>query len=373
MNVKPGFKQTEVGVIPKEWNVVSLERVCDPKRTICYGIVQVGSYTNGGISVLAIKNLNTDYVSDVHRCSPEIEKPYARSRVRPGDVLISVKGTVGRIGLVPNHYHGNISRDLARIGLTESDVPEYWFHMLQSEIARRRLVLATVGTTRLELSIGTLKQVTMPRAPKQQQTAIAGALGDVHALVGALEKLIAKKRDLKQAAMQQLLTGQIRLPGFSGEWEVKRLDELVSICSGGTPSTSQAQFWDGDVLWCTPTDITALNGFKYLNSTSRTLSQQGLKASSAELIPANSIVMTSRATIGVCAINQVPVTTNQGFKNFVPSNSVDVEFLYYFLQTMTFMALCSSPDWVRWHSSTNTKRFPFAENPGGNAFFSSSM
>ena len=142
--------------------------------------------------------------------------------------------------------------------------------------------------------------------------------------------------------MQELLTGKKRLPGFSGEWEVKRLGELADIRSGGTPSTTQPQFWDGDILWCTPTDITALKGFKYLNSTSRTISQQGLKVSSAELIPANSIAMTSRATIGECAINQLPVTTNQGFKNFVPSGTVDVEFLYYLLLTQKqgFISRC---------------------------------
>ena len=76
-----------------------------------------------------------------------------------------------------------------------------------------------------------------------------------------------------------------------------------------------------------PTDITALDGGKYLTDTSRKITLQGLKSSSAEMIPAHSVVMTSRATIGECAINRVPVTTNQGFKNFVPSDDVDGEFL----------------------------------------------
>ena len=72
----------------------------------------------------------------------------------------------------------------------------------------------------------------MPLPPPPEQRAIAGALGDVDALIGALDQLIAKKRDLKQAAMQQLLTGQTRLPGFSGEWEVKRLGEIAFSNNG---------------------------------------------------------------------------------------------------------------------------------------------
>ena len=247
MELKRGHKQTDVGVIPEEWEVVSLEGMADPNRPICYGIVQVGPFTRNGIPVLAIKNLNTDYFTDVHRSSREIETPYIRSRVRPGDVLISVKGTTGRVGIVPQHFDGNISRDLARLRLTDEDVPEFWFQMLQSETAQRTLDVATVGTTRMELSIGILKQVRMPRPPKVEQCAIAGALSDVDALIGALDGLIAKKRDFKQAAMQQLLTGRTRLPGFAGadaqckqtdlgmipeDWEVERVRPLAAITTG---------------------------------------------------------------------------------------------------------------------------------------------
>lgn len=233
MEVKPGYKQTQVGVIPGKWEVVSLERVSDPKRPICYGIVQVGPFTEGGMPVLAIKNLDSDYVANVHRCRPGIERPYARSRVRSGDVLISVKGTVGRIGLVPPGWVGNISRDLARLGLTGSDVPEFWFQLLQSESGQRRLGLATVGTTRLELSISTLKSITMPRAPREEQGAIAETLSDVDALIGKLDSALGKKRNLKQAAVNRPLTGQTRLPGFRGEWEMKALGDIADIDPDG--------------------------------------------------------------------------------------------------------------------------------------------
>lgn len=232
MAVRPGYKRTDVGIIPAEWEVISLERLSDSKRPICYGIVQVGPFTEGGIPVLAIKNLNTDYVTAVHKSRPAIEKPYARSRVKCGDILISVKGTVGRIGLVPEHYAGNISRDLARLAPTESDVPEYWFHLLQSAGARRRLDVATVGTTRLELSIGTLKQLSMPRAPREEQRAVAQVLHDVDAALKALDAVLTKRRDLKRAAMHELLTGQTRLPGCHGQWDIKRLGEVAHIKTG---------------------------------------------------------------------------------------------------------------------------------------------
>lgn len=186
----------------------------------------------------------------------------------------------------------------------------------------------------MNLNTGIINGRLVPLPPSEtEQRAIATALGDIDALLDGLNRLIAKKRAIKQATMQQLLTGQTRLPGFSGEWEVKWLGDLADIRGGGTPSTGDSPSWDGDIPWCTPTDITALEGGKYLITTGRTITEHGLRNSAAELLPARSIVMTSRATIGECAINVAPVTTNQGFKNLVPLDSVDVDFLYYLLCT----------------------------------------
>jgi type I restriction enzyme S subunit len=188
-----------------------------------------------------------------------------------------------------------------------------------------------------------MKRVSIPLPPNpEEQQAIAAALSDADALIEALESLIAKKRAIKQGAMQELLSGRRRSPGFKTDWKPVRLSDIAQIRSGGTPSTVRTDFWDGDVLWCTPTDITALGERKYLRDTTRKITDSGLKNSSAEWIPAKSVIMTSRATIGECAINVAPVTTNQGFKNLVPHAEIDAEFLYYFMSTQKerLIALC---------------------------------
>jgi type I restriction enzyme S subunit len=247
MGVKASVKQTEVGVIPEDWLDPQLQEITEEGSPICYGIVQVGGFTANGIPVLAIKNLNLDYASNIHRAAVDIERPYARSRIQPNDILISVKGTTGRVGIVPSHFRGNISRDLARIRLRKEIAPGYIFQILQSELAQRRFVGAAVGTTRMELSIAILKQVRVPLPPtKAEQEAIAEALSDTDALSESLEQLLAKKRHLKQGAMQQLLTGKKRLPGFEinpgfkrteigmipEDWEVKPLDSVAFVTSG---------------------------------------------------------------------------------------------------------------------------------------------
>jgi type I restriction enzyme S subunit len=123
-----------------------------------------------------------------------------------------------------------------------------------------------------------------------------------------------------------------RFLGFKGPWSALCISDLGIILSGGTPKTSVAEYWDGDILWATPTDITK-NSVKSIDSTERTISDTGLKSSSAKLVPAKSLLICSRATVGEMAINRVPMSTNQGFKNIIPDIRFDVDFLYYLLST----------------------------------------
>ena len=338
--MKPGYKQTEVGVIPEEWATSPLGRLAsidrgkfsarprnDPRF---YGgdipFIQTGDVTRSGGKITAFTQTLNSAGLRVSRLFPK------------GTLFFTIAANIGDVGIAT--FEAACPDSLVAISPIPS-VDKYW---LLYELARRKddfESLASPGA-QLNINLEKLRPYLLPAPPLPEQRAIATALSDVDGLLGGLDRLIAKKRDLKQAAMQQLLTGQTRLPGFHGEWEVKRLGEIADIRSGGTPSTGEPRFWDGNIPWCTPTDITALSGHKYLGETDRMISQLGLKASSAEMIPAHSVVMTSRATIGECAINAVPVSTNQGFKNFIPFATTDVDFLYYLLTTQKqgFISLC---------------------------------
>ncbi len=264
--MKAGYKKTDVGVIPEDWLTSQLQQIADDDSPICYGIVQIGRSTPNGIPVLAIKNLNLDYFSNIHRASTEVERPYVRSRIRPDDVLVSVKGTTGRIGIVPSHFRGNISRDLARVRPCADVAPHFIYQILQSELAQRRLAIAAVGTTRMELSIAVLKQVCVPLPrTKAEQEAIANVLSDADALIASVTQLIAKKNQIKEGATQVLLAGKKRLPGFEtmpgykmtelGEipqdWEV--MPFVLAVGSyidyrGRTPRKLGLSWGGGDIL-----------------------------------------------------------------------------------------------------------------------------
>lgn len=221
------------------WQEARLLDVARSDAPIGYGIVQSGPYVRDGVPVVAIRDLPTPSVQVAHRCSRDIEAAYRRSRVCSGDVLISVKGTTGRIGLVPHEFAGNISRDVARIRLTDEHSPAYWFQMLQSPQAQRTLQQAAVGSTRQELSIGALKMLSFRFPDRRDQERVADILSDVDDLIAALERIIAKKQAIKRGMLQQLLTGGTRLPGFTAAWLDTLLGDHVSYVK--TVALSRAQ------------------------------------------------------------------------------------------------------------------------------------
>ena len=234
MELKPGYKQTTIGTLPKDWTLNAVADLVEPTSPICYGVVQVGKYVEEGIPIVAIKHVKEISYAPLHRTAQALEQPYTRSRVRGGDVLISIKGTIGRVGIVPAGFEGNISRELARLRIKDQIFSSYVAHQLEAEFTQQRIMRAVVGTTRLEFSIAALRQFELPIPPEQaEQESIAQALSDADALVESLDQLIAKKRQIKQGAMQELLTGKRRLPGFSGEWVTKRLGEVAHIKTGG--------------------------------------------------------------------------------------------------------------------------------------------
>ena len=116
------------------------------------------------------------------------------------------------------------------------------------------------------------------------------------------------------------------------DWEIKFLDDFGSVVSGGTPSTHIGKYWGGSIAWCTPSDVTATQG-KYISKTERYITTDGLKNSSAYLVPENSLLICTRATIGELKINKVSMATNQGFKNLILNEDTCVDYLYYLLKT----------------------------------------
>ena len=121
----------------------------------------------------------------------------------------------------------------------------------------------------------------------------------------------------------------MRFPEFTGEWKSQFINDLASVVGGGTPNTSVKSYWDGNIQWFTPSEI---GKNKYVDSSLRTITEEGLNNSSAKLLPPHTILLSSRATVGECSLSLKECATNQGFQSLI-AQSCDTNFLYYLIQT----------------------------------------
>jgi type I restriction enzyme S subunit len=238
MEVKTGYKLTEVGVIPEEWRAVSLGERCRVFGRIGFRGYTIDDIVEPGNGAIAIGPSNIhDGQMDFSDCTYVSFAKYEESpeiKIQNGDILLVKTGsTYGKTAIV---------RGLAEKATLNPQVVVlkklrtnnlFLGYMMGFETIQSQVSRAIVGGALPTLSQALLSHFKFPEPPTEaEQCNIAEALNDADQLIGGLERLIAKKLDLKQAAMQQLLTCQIRLPGFHGEWENVRLGDLFKFKNG---------------------------------------------------------------------------------------------------------------------------------------------
>jgi type I restriction enzyme S subunit len=204
---------------------------------------------------------------------------------------------------------------------------EFICHFINTQTRRLREVVAS-GNGQPNLNTSLIEEIVIPWPPEPEQRAIAAALGDVDALIEGLDRLIAKKLDLRQAAMQQLLTGQTRLPGFSGEWVVRRVGEFTDCVAGGTPSTRVPQYWGGQIRWMNSGEL----NLRRVDEAEGRITAAGLANSSAKMLPANCVLIGLAGqgrTRGTVALNSIELSTNQSIAAILPSDSFVSEYLFF--------------------------------------------
>ena len=233
--------RTEVGVIPEGWNVGAVGEICIK--------VQDGTHFSpslGGDDYLYITSKNIGYgtldVSGADRIdAAQHEAIYKRCDVRKGDLLLTKDGAnTGNAALNDLEEEFSLLSSVAFLRFdTRRHAPGYYLQQVLSCDGQKRIKQMMAGNAITRLTLEKIRELPFPIPPLSEQRAIAAALSDVDALISSLDKLIAKKRDIKQAAMQQLLTGRRRLPGFSGRWEERRLEDVAALDSenlgGDTP------------------------------------------------------------------------------------------------------------------------------------------
>ena len=330
--VPAGYKWTEAGTIPQDWRtsrvgtefVIQLGKMLDAAKNVGTPKPYIGNRS------VQWGRIDLNDIATVPMTSSDLR----RFRLRTGDLLVCEGGEIGRAAVwndaVSECYY---QKALHRLRPTRDYDVYLMMFLLQLWASTGYLANHVTQTSIAHLPKDKLKLILLPVPSAKEQRAIAEALSDVDGLIGSLVSLIIKKRAIKQAAMQQLLTGKTRLPGFSGEWQTITLGEISDIRNGSTPNTQITAYWNGRIPWCTPTDITDTTG-KYLFATERYITEEGLTSCAANLLPAGTLLLCSQATIGEIKIAALQICTNQGFKSLVCKNGVSNKFLYYLLITL---------------------------------------
>jgi type I restriction enzyme S subunit len=249
--VPPGYKQTEVGVIPEDWGVVKMGSLANILRGASprpiNSPIWFDDQSNTGW--LRISDLSSagKYLTETSQNLSAAGISNSRF-VEQGNLVMSICATVGRPVLTRKDvciHDGFVVFDNLRVP------KEYLYYVLEN-IEKDWSKRGQTGS-QMNLNTGLIDSTLIPLAPTEaEQRAIAAALSDVDALISSLDRLIAKKRAVKIAAMQQLLTGKQRLPSFSEEWEVKRLGDVIErIVGGGTPSRANSAYWGNEIPWVT--------------------------------------------------------------------------------------------------------------------------
>lgn len=348
-----GYQQTDVGVIPEDWEVKALGDISSvssggtPNR-------KVPEFWDGDIPWVTTTLINGDDIAHANEfiTNKGLENSSAKMCIR-GTILMAMYGqgkTRGKVGLLS--FDASINQACAAIVLKEKRSNKYVLHILNSMYDEIRDLSNSGGQENLSGSI--IKKIVFSLPSLEEQTAIANALSDVDALLSELEKLITKKQAIKTATMQQLLTGKTRLPDFAfhsegdlkgqrkgmkpselGEipedWAVYTINDVSeSLSSGGTPFRGNKSFYKGKNRWVTSGELK----YGIIYDTVEKISDDAIKKSHLKVHPKGTFLMAitgleAAGTRGSCGIIGEPATTNQSCMAIYPNKKLVSNYLFH--------------------------------------------
>ena len=330
----PGYKISEAGVIPEDWESRPLSSIGRFKNGINKGSEAFGHgspFVNlmdvfGVNSIKSCDGLGLVRTSDAEQETYDLKLGdviFIRSSVKPSGVGLTA---VVEADLPKTVYSGFLIR------FRDGNALDIAFkkHCFYSEKFRSNLIAASTVSANTNINQDNLKKLFIALPPTTaEQRAIAQALSDIDALLATLDQVIAKKRDLKQATMQQLLTGKTRLPGFSGEWEVKRLGDICELKMGRTPPRLNPAFWGEGYVWLSIADLQS----KLVSSSKEQVTEAA--AATMELIPKGTLLMSFKLSIGRLCFAGCDLFTNEAICSF-NSLTANADYLYYALERVDF-------------------------------------
>ncbi len=313
-------------------------------------------YTSEGIPVIRGTNLSIgkyrfkdgNYVY----VSKETAKRLHRCGCTPDDIIFTKKGTIGQVGIVPQTSKFKefiLSSNQMRLRLDKNVAdPLFTYYYLSSPRISQKIIMEAMTTGVPKINLGYLKKFQIFFPPLPIQIEIASILSFYDALIENNKQRLKLLEEMAEEIYKEWFL-RLRFPGYETAkffneegkevkhgmigglpegWHKVKIGNAYSILGGGTPPTEIIEFWkDGSINWFSPTDITGSKSI-FLNSSTKQITEIGLKNSSAKLFPEKSVMMTSRATIGAVGINLTKACTNQGFIICIPNENFPYQYIY---------------------------------------------
>lgn len=322
------FKDTEIGKIPEEWETLYIHQITEIS-TGATPSTNINEYwENGTIRWMSSGELNNKIIYDVNGRITQKGYDNTGTHMLPKNcVLIGLAGQGKTRGTAAyNKVELCTNQSIAAILPNSKYESKYLYFYIDSLYDKLRLLSAGDGG-RGGLNKQILQNLEIAMPPLNEQHHIASALTSIDNLISSLGKLIEKKKNIKQGAMQQLLTGKTRLKGFTEPWVYRKISEIATTSSGGTPSRSIPNYYYGDIKWFTTTELKD----NYLYDSVEHITREALNNSSAKMFSANTILMAMYgATIGKLGVLKEPSTTNQACCAIKCNDIVEI-FLFYIL------------------------------------------
>lgn len=286
------FKDTEIGKIPEEWEVRTINSFCSVKTGPFGSMLHAEDYVAKGTPIVTTEHFKNGILPLVGKDIPQIGiedlKRMSSYTLTKDDIVFSRVGSVDINALVTVRQKGWLfSGRVLRVRPFKQTDSLYLHYGLLKHSVRSDIVSRAVGLTMASINTKILGETELSLPPLNEQRRIASALTSIDNLIASLGKLIEKKKNIKQGAMQQLLTGETRLKGFTEPWVYRKISEIATTSSGGTPSRSIPNYYYGDIKWFTTTELKD----NYLYDSVEHITREALNNSSAKMFSANTILM----------------------------------------------------------------------------------
>ncbi|MCB1193524.1 MAG: restriction endonuclease subunit S [Leptospiraceae bacterium] len=246
---------------------------------------------------------------------------------RKNDLIFTAAGTIGQVGILTGNEKYEcyiISNKQLRVSLNDKLIqPLFAYYWFASPIMRERIISSDTGSTIPLINLSVLKSLPLVIPPIPEQKAIASVLS---CLDDKIDFLHRQNKTLE--AMAETLFRQWFVEEADESWVEGELGDVITIKGGTTPSTKEPDFWDGDIYWTSPRDLSNHNAI-FLFNTERKITQKGLAQIGSGLLPIGTVLLSSRAPIGYLAISNIPLAINQGYIAIICNKIFSNIFMYF--------------------------------------------